>query len=322
MTSHPTFLHTIRPFLQQDQLTSNRLEIVQLNLGPRCNLECRHCHLAASPRRSESMSWPVIEQALQLVAASGCQEVDLTGGAPEYHPHLRPLIEKVSAMGVRIQLRSNLAVLMEPQQHDLAAFLCQHRVALTASLPCYLQQNVDSQRGDGVYQQAVAALQHLNSLGYGMLPELPLNLVYNPGRAVLPPNQARLEQDYRLALRQSHGIAFHRLFTLTNMPIGRFLADLRRTGQEEHYGQLLRDSFNPATLEPLMCRKQITIRWDGTLFDCDFNLALGWQATLPQTTPMPVYDPVQISQRPIVTGNHCFACTAGCGSSCGGALAA
>jgi radical SAM/Cys-rich protein len=324
MSSLPTFLDTIRPCLQQDQLHAKSLEVIQVNLGLRCNLECQHCHLGASPRRSESMDQAVMEQVLALVVASGCREVDLTGGAPEYHPLLRTFIERLSALQVAVQLRSNLAIFMTEEESiaTLPAFLRAHQVTLTASLPCYLQQNVDAQRGDGVYQQAIAALQRLNRLGYGQQSDLPLNLVYNPGKAHLPPSQRRLQNDYRQALRQEHGIEFHHLYTMTNMPIGRFLADLRRSGEEERYGQLLRDSFNPATLASLMCRKQISIRWDGALFDCDFNLALGWQATVSALTQEAINNPQRLAQRAIVTGKHCFACTAGCGSSCGGALAA
>ncbi|MBF0098630.1 MAG: arsenosugar biosynthesis radical SAM protein ArsS [Magnetococcales bacterium] len=324
MSAQPTFLDTIRPHLPQDQLHAQTLEVIQVNLGLRCNLECQHCHLGASPRRSESMDQAVMERILALVAASGCRTVDLTGGAPEYHPLLRPFIERLSALQVAVQLRSNLAIFMETDESiaSLPAFLRAHQVTLTASLPCYLPQNVDAQRGDGVYQQAIAALQRLNQLGYGLHSNLPLNLVYNPGKAHLPPSQRRLQEEYRRVLRQEHGIEFHQLFTMTNMPIGRFLADLRRTGTDQQYDQLLRDSFNPATLAALMCRTQISIRWDGALFDCDFNLALGWQAAVPEEACQPRYDPQRLAQRAVVTGKHCFACTAGCGSSCGGALAA
>ncbi|WP_130470155.1 arsenosugar biosynthesis radical SAM (seleno)protein ArsS [Candidatus Magnetaquicoccus inordinatus] len=324
MSCASTFLDTVRPYLAQKQLTTVGLQVIQLNLGLRCNLSCQHCHLGASPRRSESMSWAVMERVLRLVDKSGCREVDLTGGAPEYHPLLRTLIENLHHRQVAVQLRSNLAILMEedPQMATLPAFLRAHQVTIIASLPCYLPENVDAQRGSGVYQQTIAALHKLNQLGYGREDHLPLHLVYNPGKAFLPPNQQRLEEEYRQRLWQMHAIHFHRLYTMTNMPIGRFQAELRRSGEEERYGQLLRNSFNPATLEPLMCRKQISIRWDGALFDCDFNLALGWPANVPAQELQPDYDPQQLAHRSIVTGNHCFACTAGCGSSCGGALAA
>lgn len=303
-------------------LTAGQIAVVQANIGLRCNLHCRHCHVGASPARRERMSWPTMTAVARLAAAfSGCL-VDLTGGAPELHPDFRRFVALLRAAGLAVQVRTNLAVLDEPGQMDTPEFLAEQEVRLVASLPCYLEENVAAQRGAGVYSRSIAALRHLNALGYGRSPELPLDLVYNPGGPFLPPAQEPLEADYRQEMRARHGIEFTRLLTITNMPTGRFLLDLQARGKAARYQALLQDSFNGQTLEGLMCRHQLCVAWDGTLADCDFNLALGLGLAEGLPANVADLDPAVLSHRPIVTGAHCFACTAGNGSSCGGALVA
>ena len=303
------------------ELQGDDLEVVQVNVGLRCNLACSHCHLEAGPRRTEVMQWQTMEAVARLANAAGRPVVDITGGAPELNPHLRQFIEALRAAGHAVQVRTNLTVLMDPEQPDWARFYRDQRIKLVASLPCYLQQNVDQQRGSGAYLGSVEGLRRLNALGYGVDPELQLDLVYNPGGPFLPPEQSRLEQDYKRQLSEQHGVVFGRLLTIANMPLGRFGAQLRKVGQLDQYESLLRSSFNADTVPGLMCRHQISVAWDGTLYDCDFNLALG----LPARTPYAVHDPQlapdELSGRSIVTAGHCFCCTAGSGSSCRGALA-
>jgi len=276
----------------------------------------------ASPLRTEQMSWPLMTAVLRLAQAlPGCL-VDVTGGAPELHPHFRRFVSALRQEGVPVQVRTNLAVLADPDQQGTAEFLADQKVRLVASLPCYLDENVTAVRGGGVFPRSIEVLRHLNALGYGRCEELPLNLVYNPGGPILPPEQTALERDYRRTLRVRHGVEFSRLLTITNVPMGRFLHDLRTRGKAAGYRALLQEGFNPQTLSGLMCRHQVCVAWDGRLADCDFNLALGLGLTpgLPKTV-----DDLQASLlrgRRIVTGEHCFACTAGHGSSCGGALVA
>jgi radical SAM/Cys-rich protein len=296
--------------------------VIQANLGLRCNLRCRHCHVEASPDRREQMPWPVMAAVIELAAAlPGCL-ADLTGGAPELHPDFRRFVTALREAGRDVQVRTNLTVFDEPGQHDTPEFLASRQVRLVASLPCYLDDNVTAQRGSGVYARSIAALQRLNRLGYGRSPALPLNLVYNPGGPFLPPAQGRLEADYRRELQMRHAIEFNRLLTIANMPIGRFLEELQSRDKAAGYRELLRSSFNPQTLDGLMCRHQICVAWDGTLADCDFNHALGLGLAPGGPITIDQVDPAQLAGRPIVTGDHCFACTAGCGSSCGGALVA
>ncbi|GAB4262293.1 MAG: arsenosugar biosynthesis radical SAM protein ArsS [Deferrisomatales bacterium] len=313
------FEQKIRP-LEPEGLHGAEIRLLQVNLGFRCNLKCRHCHVEASADRPEQMTWSTMEHVLAAAAQVGECLVDLTGGAPELNPHFRRLVAALSRAGHPVQVRTNLAVFFEPGMEDLPAFYREHRVAIVASLPCYLEENVRSQRGEGVYERAVEAIRALNRLGYGRDPELALNLVYNPGGPFLPPDQAALESDYRRELGARFGIAFHRLHTITNMPIGRFLADLAAAGRDLAYLELLEASFNPLTLDGLMCRHQVCVGWDGRLYDCDFNLALGLPAGYGAPTRVEAFDPEALAARRIVTGDHCFGCTAGCGSSCGGAL--
>jgi len=303
-------------------LESAVVQTIQVNLGLVCNLSCRHCHVEASPHRNESMTWETMQSLLRLTEALPEARVDLTGGAPELNPNFRPLLDALIEQGHQVQVRTNLTVFFEAGQGDTPEFLADRGVHLVASLPCYLDDNVDKQRGGGVYKRSVAALRRLNSLGYGRQPRLPLNLVYNPGGAFLPPDQATLEDAYRRELRERFDVEFTRLLTITNMPMGRFLSDLQREGQAENYKHLLEDSFNQSTIDGLMCRHQICIAWDGTLSDCDFNSALGLSLAGNLPRHIDQLDPSALEGRPIVTGEHCFGCTAGCGSSCGGALVA
>lgn len=299
-------------------LKSDRVRTVQINLGLLCNLSCRHCHLQAGPSRTELMADATLDAVLSFIRTLPDAEVDLTGGAPEMHPRFRWLIEQLSATGKSVKVRTNLVILAEEDYSDLPEFLAKHRVALVASLPCYLQENVERQRGTGVFPRSIEVLKTLNRLGYGQDPLLPLALVFNPGGPALPSAQEKLETAYREKLRAGYGIEFTNLFTITNMPIGRFGDELRHNGEESGYRRLLAESFNPATLPGLMCRHQINIGWDGTLYDCDFNAVLDLPVEEPRTIDQA--DAEILAGRPVRTGPHCFACTAGAGSSCGGAL--
>ena len=308
--------------VQGDHLRAGGVATIQANLGLRCNLRCRHCHVEASSVRTEIMGWPVMAAILRLAAALPDCLVDLTGGAPELNPDFRRFVTALRQAGLAVQVRTNLTVFDEPGQADTPEFLADHQVRLVASLPCYLDENVTAQRGANVYPRSVAALRRLNLLGYGRRDDLPLNLVYNPGGPFLPPDQEPLEAAYRQELRTRHGIEFTRLLTIANMPMGRFLAELQHSGKAARYRELLRAGFNPQTLDGLMCRHQICVAWDGTLADCDFNLALGLGLAPGLPVRVEQLEPEMLAGRLIVTGEHCFACTAGCGSSCGGALVA
>jgi radical SAM/Cys-rich protein len=257
---------------------------------------------------------------LEASKKAGCQLADLTGGAPELHPHFRRFVAALRQEGLSVQVRTNLTVLLEPGMEEMPEFFRAHRVRLVASMPCYLEENVRAQRGVGTYEKSVAAIKILNALGYGSDPELPLNLVYNPGGPFLPPPQSALEEDYRRELGRRFNITFTRLLTITNMPLGRFRAELIRKKGKEDYMQLLRESFNPHTVKGLMCCHQLSVGWDGTLYDCDFNLALGLPVNHGAPDHIRFFRPKELRTRRVVTGEHCFACTAGAGSSCGGAL--
>jgi radical SAM/Cys-rich protein len=301
-------------------LHSLKIETLQANLGFRCNQQCTHCHLEASPRRTEMMDWPTMQLIMKAVRSTGSHLVDLTGGAPELNPHFRRFVTTLRQEGYPVQVRTNLTVLLEPGMEDLPQFFRKEQVQLVASLPCYLEENVQAQRGRAAYGKSIAAIQRLNALGYGLDSGLILNLMYNPGGPSLPPQQSVLEEDYRRELAERFGITFHHLLTITNMPLGRFLKELKRQKQERIYLQLLKNSFNPSTVESLMCRHQISVGWDGTLYDCDFNLALGYPVNHGAPAHVQRFQPATHDLRRIVTGEHCFGCTAGSGSSCGGAL--
>jgi radical SAM/Cys-rich protein len=305
-----------------DGLISQKIDTLQVNLGLRCNQQCGHCHLEAGPFRKEMMEWPIMELILKADKGSRCRLIDLTGGAPELNPHFRHFVKALCQEGFTVQVRTNLTVLLEPGMEDMPDFFRKHQVQLVASLPCYLEENVCAQRGKGVYEKSIKAIRRLNALGYGVSESmLSLNLVYNPGGAFLPPSQEALEKDYRRELGQRFGITFTRLLTLTNMPLGRYRTQLYQKNQKGPYLKLLQESFNPRTLAGLMCRRQISVGWDGTLYDCDFNLALGLPVNHGAPDHIKNFKPEDLRERRIVTGDHCFGCTAGGGSSCGGALA-
>jgi radical SAM/Cys-rich protein len=297
------------------ELRGTTMTTVQVNIGLTCNLACHHCHVESSPKRTEQMSRATMEQVLSTAARIGATMLDITGGAPEMNPNFRWFMAQARERGLTVMVRTNLTILLEDGYTDLPDFFRTHRAHLVASMPCYLEQNVDKQRGRRVYAGSIEAIHRLNSIGYGIRDELPLDLVYNPLGPSLPPDPAKLETDYRRELRERFGLSFTRLVTITNMPVGRFLHDLKRDGKADQYAQLLRDSFNNDTVEELMCRHQLHISHDGTLYDCDFNYALGLSCG-----HLSDFDPAAHVHRRIVTGEHCFGCTAGRGSSCGGAL--
>ncbi len=305
------------------QLPRTALEILQVNLTARCNLACTHCHVESGPKRTEALDARGIERLIELFStASTLHTLDLTGGAPEMHPQFRRLVAAGRAQGLKVIDRCNLTVLFEPEQHGTAEFLAAQGVAVVASLPCYSSANVDKQRGKGVFGQSIEALQRLNALGYGHADSgLDLDLVYNPLGASLPPSQSALETDYRKRLFDDFGIVFNRLFTIANMPIKRFLHALQRDGRLDEYMQLLIDNFNPRAAEHVMCRNLISVGWDGSLYDCDFNQMLALPAGGARRNLWDIARLDDIEQQPIAFGRHCYACTAGSGSSCGGALA-
>lgn len=297
------------------ELRAHSIRTVQVNIGLTCNLACHHCHVESSPKRTEQMDRNTMAEVLAAADRAGAETIDITGGAPEMNPHFRWFVAESRRRGHRVMVRTNLTILLVEGYTDLPPFFREHRVHLVASLPCYLEKNVDQQRGRRVYVESVEAIRQLNAAGYGTEADLPLDLVYNPLGPSLPPDEETLEADYRRELQQRWGLRFTRLITITNMPIGRFRRDLERDHQAESYDRLLRDSFNAGTIEPLMCRHQVHVSYDGTLHDCDFNYALGLSCGHIRD-----FEPGAFAQRRIVTGAHCFGCTAGRGSSCGGAL--
>lgn len=306
--------------IESGPLLGLSIDTVQVNIGLRCNLACHHCHVESSPNRTEEMSWETMQAVLHAAARSGARTLDVTGGAPEMHPHFRRFIEAAHEAGLNVIVRTNLTILLEPSYHDLPALFRRHRVRLIASLPCYLEATVDKQRGRGVYGGSIEAIRRLNAEGYGRDGTLVLDLIFNPLGPSLPPSQDALESDYRRELAARFGIAFTHLLTITNMPIGRFQHDLSRDGRGEAYGKRLRDAFNPAALPKLMCRHQLHVGWDGRLYDCDFNFALGLSVNDLGCAHIRDFDPQRFRRRTIATAEHCFGCTAGAGSSCGGAV--
>ncbi len=308
--------HTLAP------LTRARVLTLQLNLTKRCNLACHHCHVESSPKRSEAMDRRTVRRVLELLANSPRVEVlDLTGGAPELHPQFRELVCGARALGRRVIDRCNLTVLYEPGQEDTAEFLAGQGVEVVASLPCYTKENVEAQRGRRVFAQSIDALRWLNRLGYAQAGSgQVLDLVYNPLGASLPPPQETLEAEYRSELRERFGIEFNRLYTLTNMPITRFAELLHRRGEFKAYMALLVNHFNPDAVPHLMCRSLVSVGYGGQLYDCDFNQALELGVRASSKTVWDLERLEDLDERPIATGSHCFGCSAGAGSSCGGAL--
>src|SRR5437879_3633839 len=298
------------------------IDTLQVNVGKLCNQTCTHCHVDAGPTRTEIMTRETVEVVLNVVRRyPELRTVDITGGAPEMNPHFEYLVEQCRAMERHVMDRCNLTVFFVRGKEHLPRFLAEHQVEVIASLPCYLKENVDQQRGKGVYDRSIAALQALNTLGYGREGTgLVLNLVYNPLGPKLPPPQAELEADYRGELAKRFSITFNRLYTITNMPINRFLDDLHRSGQFESYMETLITSFNPAAVDGLMCRNLISVRWDGRLYDCDFNQMLDLPGDGALTQRLDACALAFIARRQVVTGLHCYGCTAGAGSSCGGAI--
>ena len=323
LDTRPLLLETDFPPLRRAALTT-----LQVNLGYLCNLSCTHCHVNAGPKRTELMDRDNVESVLEVLRRHRLQTLDLTGGAPEMNPHFRYLVSEASKLGVEVIDRCNLTILQEPGYQDLAEFLAGHRVVVVASLPCYSEQNVNQQRGKGVFAESIEALQKLNSFGYGVDPALPLNLVYNPNGAFLPPPQMQLEQDYRAQLRDQYDIEFNNLFTITNMPISRFGGMLLARNQYRDYMQLLKENFSEENLATVMCHTLVSVDWQGNLYDCDFNQML--ELPLLDNSALIASDRPQRHLRnlldsdftgnPIAIGEHCYGCTAGQGSSCGGAL--
>lgn len=302
-------------------LKRGQIDTLQLNITRRCNQACVHCHVNASPGRREEMPLGVIDRILSLLDQdSSIKTVDITGGAPELHPNFRYLIRELKKRDKDIIDRCNLTVLLETGQEDTAEFLAKNNVTIIASLPCYLEENVDSQRGNSTYKKSIKVLRQLNELGYGRAGSgLVLNLVYNPGGAFLPGVQKELEADYKRVLLGEHGITFNRLLTITNMPINRYAEMLNQKGQFKEYCNLLVSSFNPDTAGKIMCKSQISVGWDGVLYDCDFNQVLGISVLSDRNTILEL-DRFSDITKSICFGSHCYGCTAGCGSSCQGSL--
>jgi len=328
--------HAASPVLSEpnfeDALEAHRLAplvrgsvtTLQVNVGKRCNQACHHCHVEAGPRRPEMMTYEVAKRVLALLACSpGVELLDLTGGAPELNPSFRWLAQEARRLGRRVIDRCNLTVLLEPGMEDLPDFLAEHRVEVVASLPCYVPENVERQRGHGVFEKSITALRRLNTLGFGRPGSgLRLDLVYNPVGPFLPPPQAELEAAYRAELRRGFGIEFGSLLTITNMPIKRFASFLARAGHAAGYMSLLVHHFNPATVSGLMCRSLVSVSWDGALYDCDFNQMSELGIGAPGVGTVWELDSLEeLTGHAIATASHCFGCTAGAGSSCSGALA-
>ena len=319
-------MHATLPLMQQfgfPALRRGRLETLQVNLGYKCNQSCLHCHVNAGPARTEVMSRETVADVLAFIAVAGIRTLDLTGGAPELNPHFRELVVRARELGARVIDRCNLTILEEPGHEGLAAFLAEHRVEITASMPCYTEELVDRQRGKGVYEKSIAALRRLNALGYGRPGTgLVLNLVYNPQGPSLPPGQQGLEADYKRELGEKFGVVFNQLFTLANMPIQRFGSTLVSKGRFNEYMALLKDAHRDENLESVMCRSLVSVDWKGAVYDCDFNQMLGLPLVLGQKRRPHLSDLIgrDLAGNPIAVRDHCYGCTAGQGSSCGGAL--
>jgi radical SAM/Cys-rich protein len=319
-------MHATLPLLEATEfppIRRSRLETLQVNLGYRCNQSCLHCHVNAGPHRREQVGRETLDEIIAFLERSGIKSLDVTGGAPELHPDFRLLVESVRALGVRVIDRCNLTILNEPGFADMADFLAENQVEIVASLPCYVEENVESQRGKGVYASSIKALQKLNALGYGRPGSaLILNLMYNPIAAVLPPPQRQLEADYKRELGKRAGVVFNQLFVLANMPIQRFGSALVSNGQFDQYMQLLKSAHQDANLDTVMCRSLVSLDWQGYVYDCDFNQMLGLPLQRVGQPRAHIRDltATELENRPVVVGEHCYGCTAGQGSSCGGAL--
>lgn len=305
-----------------DPLVATGITVLQINVGKLCNQTCAHCHVDAGPDRRETMSRETAEQCIGALARTDIPTVDITGGAPELNPNFRWLVSEARRLGRHVIDRCNLTVLLLPSQAELAEFLAGHQVEVIASLPYYRPEQTDAQRGPGVFEKSIAALRKLNALGYGREGSgLQLHLVYNPVGAFLPPRQESIERQFKRELEQKHGVFFNRLYTITNMPISRFLEFLLATGNYEGYMERLANAFNPAAAAGVMCRTMVSVGWHGTLYDCDFNQMLELSTHHGAPRHIREFDAAALARRRIVTGNHCYGCTAGAGSSCGGATA-
>ena len=316
LDSKPLLFPTDFPAIERESLMT-----LQVNLGYRCNQSCLHCHVDAGPKRSEVMSADTVEAVLAFLRRGGATTLDLTGGAPELNPGFRRLVREARALEIDVLDRCNLTILMEPDQEDLAGFLADHGVQVVASLPCYLEENVDGQRGKGVFEASIQGLKRLNALGYGMEgTELRLDLVYNPLGPSLPPPQESLEADYKRILQERYGVGFDRLLTLTNMPIRRFGSMLQSQGRFGEYLDLLKSVHQEGNLDAVMCRTLVSVDWRGYLYDCDFNQMLDLPLDDGRRLHIAELTAGELKGRPILVGEHCWGCTAGQGSSCGGAL--
>ncbi len=318
-------MHSMLPLLQETNfpsLSRRSVSTLQVNLGYKCNQSCLHCHVNAGPRRKEQMDAKTIDLVIDVLSNNDIQTLDLTGGAPELNPHFRNLVERTRAMGVHVIDRCNLTILLEPGQADTAEFLATHQVEVVASLPCYLEENVDAQRGKNAHQGSILGLKKLNALGYGQPGSgLALNLVYNPSGPSLPPSQEQLQADYERELKARYGIVFNQLFTIANMPIARFGSTLVSTGGLSEYMDLLRSTHQDQNLEHIMCLDLISVDYLGYLYDCDFNQMLGMNIReREKRLHLRDFSLIKSPYQPIAVAEHCYGCTAGRGSSCGGAL--
>jgi radical SAM/Cys-rich protein len=302
--------------IRSEPLTAQGIRVLQVNLGYQCNMACRHCHVSAGPMRTEAMDGAVIDDVLRVLQENPIETLDITGGAPEMSPFFRRLVTEAGNMGKRVISRTNLTIFSEPGMSGIPEFYFDQGVELIASLPCYLEENITAVRGKGAFQKSIDALRRLNELGFGDgSDERPLSLVYNPAGAFLPPLQSALEADYKRELKNRYGISFTRLYAFTNIPIGRFRDSLVASGSFDQYCEMLASSFNPATLDNIMCRNLVSVGWDGKLYDCDFNQAQS--LAISQDAPRHIrdFDYKAISRRRIVVDDHCFGCTAGQGST-------
>lgn len=317
LDTRPLLLKTDFPAINR-----SALETLQVNLGYKCNLSCTHCHVNAGPTRTEQMDLDTVDLVLEFIQKHAVKTLDLTGGAPELNPHFKYLVRSARSTGMEVIDRCNLTILGEPGFEDMATFLAEQGVTITASLPCYSEQNVEKQRGKGVFWESIAALKNLNSLGYGSDSDKQLNLVFNPDGLNLPPAQAGLEDDYKRELLEQHSIVFNQLYTITNMPISRFGGMLLAKGLYHEYMALLRESYREENLDTVMCRNLLSIDYQGDVYDCDFNQMLKMPLLTAGKARSHLSDLIDrdLTNNPIVIGEHCFGCTAGQGSSCGGAL--
>lgn len=305
----------------QFPLKPKKLEILQINVGYMCNMECTHCHVDSSPRRKEITPKTILQKCLDVIDATpSIHTVDLTGGAPEMNPDFKWLIEELSKRNVETIIRSNLTILVEGKFKTYPEFLAKHKVTIISSLPCYTEENTDAQRGDGTFNRSIQALKILNELGYGRQEDMPLHLVYNPGGAFIAPSQAKLEDDYKRELGERFNIVFHNLYTITNLPVSRFLEYLESEGKLNEYIEVLANSFNPFAAGEVMCTNTLSVDWNGNLFDCDFNQILKMSVNVKKSKNIMDFDAEELAGRNVVLNQHCFGCTAGEGSSCQGAL--